>query len=176
MAASQKTPTTIHTVARAIEDHIAAHWQAILADNAAKLQDAYEKAGDLAYGTYLTLLFSAVHQQLRRDGLRAEPNLPGDFAISREWGVPTEDDEQRWMWSTIARHDGPPLGTIVTITFHDHTQFRLPRAPQIIAMDEVDAENVVATLARRSPVFAAAREAQIEIAEYLQSVEGGDEG
>ena len=36
---------------------------------------------------------------------------PGDFAISREWGVPTQDDEPRWMWSTIARHDGLVMGT-----------------------------------------------------------------
>lgn len=87
MSATTNT-TAIHTVARAIEAHIAAHWQAIRDDNTAKLRDAYEKAGDIAYGTYLTLLFSPAHQQLRRDGLRAAPSLPGDFEISREWGVP----------------------------------------------------------------------------------------
>lgn len=171
--ATLHSAAAIHTVARAIEAHIAAHWRAILNDNAEKLPDAYEKAGDMAYGTYLTLLFSPVHRWLRRDGLRAAPSLPGDFEISREWGVPEGNDEQRWMWSTIERQDGPPLGTIVTITFHDHTQFRLPRAPQIIALADVGAEAVVTALSARSADFRAAREARIEIAEYLASLEDG---
>lgn len=75
------------------------------------------------------------------------------------------------MWSTIEQQDGSPLGTIVTITFHDHTQFRLPRAPQIIALTEVGEEAVVAALSARSADFRTAREARIEIAEYLQSLE-----
>lgn len=125
----------------------------------------------MAYGTHLTLLFSPIHRQLRSAGLHATPSLPGDFAISREWGVPTQDDEQRWMWSTIEASDGTALASIVTLTFHDHTRFRLPRAPQIIALTDVGKEAVVAALSRRSANFGAAREASIEIAEYLQRLE-----
>ncbi len=165
------TDRDIHTIARAIEAHIAAHWQPILDENAEKLRDAYAKAGDMAYGTYLTLLFSPIHRQLRSAGLHAAPSLPGDFEISREWGVPTQDDEQRWMWSTIETTAGAALGTIVTLTFHDHTRFRLPRPPQIIALPEVGKDAVVAALSHRSANFGAAREASIEIAEYLQSQE-----
>jgi hypothetical protein len=165
------TGQDIHAIARAIEAHIAAHWEALLHEHDAKLRDAYEKAGDMAYGTYLTLLFNPVHRQLRSSGLHAAPSLPGNFEISREWGVLTQDDEQRWMWSTIETTTGAALGTIVTITFHDHTRFRLPRAPQIIALKEVGKEAVVAALAQRSANFGAAREASIEIAEYLQSLE-----
>lgn len=176
MEPAQPVPTIaagrdIHAIARAIEAHIATQWAALLHEHDAKLRDAYEKAGDMAYGTYLTLLFSPVHRQLRSAGLRATPSLPGDFEISREWGVPTQDDEQRWMWSTIETIDGAALGTIVTITFHDHTRFRLPRAPQVIALTEVGKEAVVAALSQRSANFGAAREASIEIAEYLQSLE-----
>jgi len=176
MEQAQSTPAIvagqgIHTIARAIEAHIAAHWEALLHEHDEKLRDAYAKAGDMAYGTYLTLLFSPVHRQLRSAGLHAAPSLPGDFEISREWGVPTQNDEQRWMWSTIETLDGVALGTIVTLTFHDHTRFRLPRAPQIIALTEVGKDAVVAALSQRSVNFGAAREASIEIAEYLQSLE-----
>lgn len=159
----------IHAVARAIEAEVAARWEVILREHEAKLRDAYAKAGDMAYGTYLTLLFSPVQGQLRRDGLRASPSLPGDFELSREWGAATEDDQQRWMWSTIETAAGAALGTIVTITFHDHTRFRLPRAPQVLALAEVGEAAVVAALAARSADFRAAREARIEIAEYLAS-------
>jgi hypothetical protein len=161
----------IHALGRAIDAYIAANWETILREHDEKLRDAYEKAGDMAYGTYLTLLFSPVHQQLRRDGLRAVPSLPGDFDISREWGAATEDDQQRWMWSTIEAASAAPLGTIVTIVYHDHTRFRLPRRPAIIALPETGKDAVVAALSRRSADFAAAREASIEIAEYLQGLE-----
>lgn len=164
----------MHAVARGIEAHIAAHWRAVFDEHRDKLRDAYEKAGDVAYGTYLTLLFSPVHRELRRAGLRAAPQLPGDFDSSREWGVEAQDDEQRWMWSTINTAAGEPLGTIVTIVFHDHTRFRVPRRPQIIALAETGKEAVVAALAGRSTDFAAAREASIEIAEYLRSQKNGE--
>ena len=161
----------IRALGRAIEDHIAATWDTILREHDEKLRDAYEKAGDMAYGTYLTLLFSPVHQQLRRHGLRAVPSLPGDFDLSREWGAATEDDQQRWMWSTIEVAGAAPLGTIVTLVYHDHTRFRLPRRPAIIALPETGKEATVVALSRRSADFAAAREASVEIAEYLQGLD-----
>jgi hypothetical protein len=59
----------------------------------------------------------------------------------------TGTDQQRWMWSTIrGMEDGEPLGTIVTIVFHDHTQFRIPRSPQIIALLETSKETIVEAL------------------------------
>lgn len=162
----------MHAVARWIAAHIEANWQPVFDENRDKLRDAYHKAGDVAYGSYLTYLFQPVHARLREVGLRPVPPLPGDFDSSREWGVAARNDEQRWMWSTITAASGEPLGTIVTVIFHDHTQFHVPRQPQIIALTETGKEAVVEALSRRSADFARAREASIEIAEFLESPEG----
>lgn len=165
------TQTDIFAIGREIEAYVAGEWQSILDENREKLEDAYARAGDMAYGTYLDLLFRPVHRWLKDGGLRAEPKLPGDFDVSREWGNADQTDQQRWMWSTIETQAGAPLGTIVTITPHDHTRFRVPRAPGVIALAETGMDAVVDALSRRSPDFAAAREASIEIAEYLAGLE-----
>lgn len=164
----------IFALARYIEGHIAENWQTLIQKNSAKLLDAYDRAGDMAYGTYLTMLFRPVHRQLKQAGLRPAPQLPGDFDISREWGTKEQTDQQRWMWSTINSAAGEPLGTIVTIVFHDHTQFRIPRQPQVIALPETGKEAVVAALSHCSADFKTAREAKIEIEEYLRSLESHD--
>jgi hypothetical protein len=159
----------IFAIARYMEEYIAENGSAVLERNLAKLQDAYAKAGDAAYGTYCNLLFRPLQKALKEAGFRPVPRFPGDFEISREWGVPDETDQQRWMWSTIQGEGGEPIGTIVTVIFHDHTRFRIPRAPQVIALAEVSQEAVVDALSRRSDDFKNAREASIEIAEYLAS-------
>ena len=93
--------TDIFALAEEFESTIAATWEKVLQKNAAKLKDAYERGGDMAYGTYLDSLFRPIHKRLRELGLKVKPRLPGDFNISREWGVPDETDQQRWMWSTV---------------------------------------------------------------------------
>ncbi len=160
----------------AVEAYIAAHidsnWERLLQKNQARLLDAYQRAGDQAYGTYLDMVFRPAHKALRQAGLKPHPRLPGKFDISREWGQnPEETDQQRWMWSTLARLvSGEALGTLVTITYHDHTRFYIPRAPGIFAIPEFGKEAVVAALSERSTDFRQAREASIEVAEYLASL------
>ncbi|MCM3240648.1 DUF6022 family protein [Heyndrickxia oleronia] len=160
----------IDTIAQYIEGHIRENWQTVLLEKRDQLQEAYNEGGDMAYGTYLNLLFLVIHKQLKEAGLRPEPRFPGDFDISREWG---EDDSerQRWMWSTVHSSNGEPLGTIVTIVFHDHMQFRVPRKPQIIALSETSKEDVVAALSLRSYDFKHALEFTVEYEEYLRSLE-----
>ena len=69
--------------------------------------------------------------------------------------------------------NGAPLGTLVTIIYHDHTQFRLPRPPHLFALAEVGEEAVVAALSARSAEFRRALPFTEEYALYLQSLEGG---
>ncbi len=161
----------IHALGRHIEEHIANTWQTLLQTNHEKLLDAYNRAGDMAYGTFLDLLFRPIHRQIKQAGLRLEPKLPGDFDISREWGTQEETDQQRWMWSTVTTAGGEALGTIVTITHHDHTRFHVPRRPEIIALTATGKEVVVEALSQRSTDFAQAREFTVEYAEYLRSQE-----
>jgi hypothetical protein len=164
---SKESP--IAAIGKYIEDHIAENWQNVLQNNREKLLEAYREAGDMAYGTYLNLLFLTVHKQFKEAGLRPEPRFPGDFDISREWGSKEQTDQQRWMWSTVYSESGESLGTIVTVVFHDHTQFRVPRSPQIIALNEVGKEDVVAALSLRSHDFKHALEFTAEYEEYLRN-------
>jgi hypothetical protein len=161
----------IYAIAQYIENHIAANWQILLQKHRDKLLRGFNKAGDMAYGAYLNFLFRPVHQQLKQVGLRPEPRFPGDFSISREWGNPEETDQQRWMWSIIESTAGESLGTIVTIIFHDHTQFRLPQKPQIIALTQTSKEAVVEALSQRCADFKNAIEFNIWYEEYLQTLE-----
>ncbi|EYF06137.1 DUF6022 family protein [Chondromyces apiculatus] len=162
----------VQALGRAIERHVEESWAALLDTHQDRLGYVYERSGDQAYGVYADLLFKPVHQALRQAGLRATPKLPGEFDISREWGNADESDQQRWMWSTIrpakGAQDEAPLGTIVTILFHDHTRFRLPRRPQVLALVEVGKEAVAEALSRRSDEFRKALEFSVAYAEYLK--------
>ena len=168
---SENKNSNIFAIAQYIDTHIAANWQTLIEKNIDKLVDVFNRAGDMAYGMYLGWLFLPVHKQLKEAGLRPKPRFPGDFNISREWGTKEETDQQRWMWSTIESTEGKSLGTIVTITFHDHTQFRVPQKPQIIALTETSKEAVVEALSHRSADFKNALEFKIEYEEYLRSLE-----
>jgi Family of unknown function (DUF6022) len=161
--------SNIFILAQYIEGHIAANWQTLLQKHNDKLLRVFNKAGDMAYGAYLNFLFRPIYMQLKQVGLYPEPRFPGDFSISREWGNKEETDQQRWMWSTIKSTEGKSLGTIVTITFHDHNQFRIPQKPQIIALAETSKDTVVKALSQLSADFENAREFQVEYEEYLQN-------
>jgi hypothetical protein len=162
--------TDIDAIARYLENHIALNWQILLQKHHEKLLRAFNKAGDMAYGVYLNFLFRPIHQQLKLVGLRPQPRFPGDFSISREWGNQEETEQQRWMWSAIASTEGL-LGTIVTIIFHDHTQFRIPQQPQIIALTQTSKEAVEEALSQHCAEFKNAIEFNVWYAEYLQSLE-----
>ncbi|WP_315789221.1 DUF6022 family protein [Fischerella sp. JS2] len=164
----------IFTIAQYVEEHITENWQILIQKNIDKLVNVFNRAGDMAYGMYLGWLFLPIHKQLKQVGLRAQPRFPGDFSISREWGNQEETDQQRWMWSTIKSTKGESLGTIVTITFHDHTQFRVPQKPQIIALTETSKEAVVEALSHRCANFRNALEFKIEYEEYLRTSKSQD--
>lgn len=157
----------IYAIAQYIEGHIAENWQTLIQKNIDMLLNIFTRSDDMAYKAYFNLLFRPVHKQLKQEGLFASPRLPGDINISREWGTEEENNRQRWAWSTINSAEGEPLGSIVTIMFHEHPQFCIPRQPQIIALTETSKEAVVEVLSDRSADFKNAPEAWIEIEEYM---------
>ncbi|RXZ84877.1 hypothetical protein EBB07_02345 [Paenibacillaceae bacterium] len=159
----------IEAIAGYIGNYIREEAQAVLHNNQERLLKAYNEAGDAAYGTYLNLLFLPIHKQFKKMGFRLDPHLPGNFDISREWGNEEQTEQQRWMWSTVYSSNGTALGTLVTIVYHDHSQFRIPRLPQIIALSEIGKVDVVAALSLRSPEFEEALEFTLEYERYLQS-------
>jgi Family of unknown function (DUF6022) len=147
----------IAAVCTAADDWIASHWQTILNANSRRLTEAFVRAGDKAYGTYLGLLLRPVMRALAEADLAVYPRLPGSFPDSREWGNGDESEQQRWFWSSVTRlGDDHRLGTIVTVVHHDHQRFRLPYRPRVFGIDAVGIDAVEAALCRHSADFAAA--------------------
>jgi hypothetical protein len=164
---AKKENSDIFAIAKYIESHIDANWEILLQKHHDKLLRTFNQAGDMAYGVYLNFLFRPVHTQLKQINLYPKPRFPGDFSISREWGNKEETNQQRWMWSTITSTAGDSLGTIVTITFHDHNEFRIPEKPGIMALAQISKDAVVEALSQLSVDFQNAREFQVEYEEYL---------
>ena len=69
------------------------------------------------------------------------PSFPGTLSTSREWGPPEE--RERWMWSVVRPAQGAPVGTLVVRLVHDHTQFRIPPPPGVLAVKETEADAIV---------------------------------
>jgi hypothetical protein len=158
----------VHTISQHIQSQIDAHWKATLEQNAAKLEDAYARAGDMAYGTYLGLLFRPINRQLKAAGFKLEPDLPGDLDLSREWGNGIDEtQQQRWMWSLIRRENGEPVGAIAVVIFHDHSGFKLPQAPLVVALKQASNAEVVEALSAQQPTFGEAKAFTVEVEEYL---------
>ncbi|MBV9786704.1 MAG: hypothetical protein JOZ51_00910 [Chloroflexi bacterium] len=166
---TESSEPAIFAIGRFIEAQIAENWQRVLETRHDRLIDTYHRLGEMVYGAYGEFLFRPIRQEIKQAGFRLAPRLPGEFDISREWG--TEEDRQRWMWSTVSTADGTAIGTIVVKYYHDHTEFRVPRPPAILALTETGKDAVVDALSRHSSDFNQAIEASIEIAEYLRSLE-----
>jgi hypothetical protein len=164
-------PADIHTLAAWADAHLEARWQGVLTEYRDKLDNAYAKAGDMAYGTYQHLLFRPIKRALREAGFSTQPALPGDFGRSREWGNADETHQERWMWSVVTGLDGTPLGTLVHVVPHDHSQFRIPQHPSIFGLTQTDLPDIEAALNGLSPYFAAAQPFDEWYAGYLAGQE-----
>ena len=60
-----------------LERHIQAGWLAVLDAKRAKLLDAYERIGEMAYGAYMEFLIRPLRRQMKRAGLRLDQHFPG---------------------------------------------------------------------------------------------------
>ncbi len=138
--------TTIETIASYIQQYIDEQWQQVLQKNQEEFERIYDKAGESAYGTYAQRLFRPVREQLKQAGLLSEPGFPGTLSTSLEWG-PFEARE-RWMWSVLRPAQGAPIGTMVIRLAHDHTRFRIPSPPGVLALKETDASAIVQAVSR----------------------------
>lgn len=163
-----RIPHDIQAIGVYAKRHVDTNWKAVLAKNTAKLDDAFARGGDMAYGTYLGLLLRPLMRSLAGSGLTASPRLPGQFDISREWGNSDETQQQRWMWSLVLDSENRNLGTLVTVIHHDHSRFRLPQPPEIFAIAENTKQQIVEALSQRSDGFREALEFNEWYANYLR--------
>lgn len=162
--------SSISSIAIFIQEHMEQNWEVILRNHPLKLLKAYEEMSEAAYGIYFQLLLKPVVQKLREAGFRMRPRLPGNLNISREWGE--EHHRERWIWTAIKYPDGSDCGTIVTVIFHDHTDFRIPEMPRVRALNVTSNQEVIKALSFISPEFAQAKDTRTEYAEYLKNISG----
>jgi hypothetical protein len=138
----EQSEVTIQTLASYIQQSIEEQWQLLLQQNWEKLLQIYDTAGEGAsYGTYAHLLFRPFSLQLKQAGFSSSPSFPGSLPTSREWGPPEE--RERWMWSVVRDSQGAPVGALVVRLVHDHTRFRIPSAPSILALKETNTSAIV---------------------------------
>lgn len=148
---------SIETLAQSCARWFDTVWLHAWENHEARLHRAFANAGDRAYGAYLSLLLRPLLRQFSQAGLVTYPLLPGSLLDSREWGNGAQTEQQRWFWCAVGLLDHDmPLGTLVTVLHHDHTRFRLPRAPEIFGLAATGLQNVEKELGRRSPDFACA--------------------
>jgi hypothetical protein len=143
---SGRDGTEIQALAHYIQQNVDGRWQRVLEDNRGEFRHKYDELGEPAYGVFASILFRPIREQLESASFISEPRFPGTLAASEEWG-PMEERE-RWMWSVVRREREAALGTVVVRLFHDHTQFRLPRPPEIFALNETDAEAIGREISR----------------------------
>lgn len=139
----------------------------LVAADDADWQKCFREIGDAAYGRFNALVFKPVREAMAFAGLKPVPQFPGSFQSSREWGNADESHQQRWFLTCIKAAGGSPLGTIAIGSHHDHTRFRLPRSPEVIAVSAVRRREVIELLTELMPEFGEAPEFREWYAQYL---------
>ena len=130
---SAQDQNTVQTLADYVQDHVHKQWRQVLEENQEELRRLYDEAGETAYRVFSRKLLRPVQEQFDRAGVLSEPRFPGTLSASKEWG-PVEG--------------GEPLGALVVGLFHDHTRFRIPRSPSVLALKETDADAIVRAVVR----------------------------
>ncbi|GCE11547.1 DUF6022 family protein [Tengunoibacter tsumagoiensis] len=91
-----------------------------------------------------------VADELKEAGFTCNPMFPGTFPLSREQWGPQEERERR-SWCVLHQQQTEDLGTLVTSFFHDHTRFRIPRQPVILASTLTD-HTIIAQMIEKSAI------------------------
>jgi hypothetical protein len=128
---------SVEPLADHITQRLAERWEPVLAERRATLEEMFEKHADVAYGTYSRRLMEPIRgdlDELAAGGYTVEPAYPGSFRDSVE-PMTAPEERVRTFWTVVSR-DGEPLGALLLRFFHDHSRFRVPRAPQVRALEE----------------------------------------
>lgn len=146
---ASKQEVTIHTLASYLREFIQERWEPVLQENLPELLQLFEKAGEPTYGVYGQKLLGPVFEQIQKAGfsLQGGRGTPPTQSVEY-WGPPEE--RERCAWYLVKQADGNALGTLVYRFFHDHTRFRVPRAPAIVALQETEESAILSRLSRAS--------------------------
>lgn len=144
-----KREVTIHIIASYLREFIQERWEPVLQENLPELLQLFEEVGEVTYGVYLRKLMGPAFEQLEQTGFSLQGGSGAPPTQSVEyWGPPEE--RERCAWYLVKQADGSLLGTIVYRAFHDHTRFRITRAPGILALQETEESAILSQLSRAS--------------------------
>lgn len=131
------TGRTIETTAAYVQQFVNEHYLQVLQRHRQELEELFVRVGEPTYARYSQELFQPVSDELQQAGLICDPSFPGTFPLSREQWGPQEERERRF-WCVLHQPQAEDLGTLITSLFHDHTRFRIPRQPVVLAFAQTD--------------------------------------
>jgi hypothetical protein len=131
---------SIQAIAEFLDHYVAGTWEMVLEVNLEELQSVFAKAGDRAYGVYILRFMNPVFEQLKDSNFLVKEGFNLSESIE-QWGSP--EQRERCAWYVIKRADGASIGTLVLQVFHSHTQFNVPLAPRIFALEETEKEEII---------------------------------
>lgn len=136
-------------LAENIRQQVEARWRPVLEEHRKELEAAFEQRADAAYAVYSRMLLDPIGselQELRAGGYTVEPEFPGSFRDSAEPDT-APDERVRSFWCLVSRDD-QPVGALVYRLFHDHSRFRVWRAPVVTALPLTEPAEVRAAVSR----------------------------
>jgi hypothetical protein len=139
---------TIETVATYVQQYIDAHWQEVMEQHRPVLEEIFARAAEQVYARYSQELFQPLTAEFKQASLTCDPTFPGTIPLSREQWGPQEERERRF-WCVLHQENEGILGPLLTCYFHDHTRFRIPRSPRVVASEQTN-HIVIALMVERS--------------------------
>ncbi|WP_157507571.1 DUF6022 family protein [Ktedonobacter racemifer] len=127
----------IETIATYVQQYVDAHWQEVVEQHRSALEAIFARAAEQVYARYSQELFQPLSAELKQAGLTCDPGFPGTIPFSREQWGPQEERERRF-WCVLCQENEDILGTLLICYFHDHTQFRIPRSPLMLASEQTN--------------------------------------
>lgn len=141
---AKKREITITVIAKYMQHYIQESIQSSWKEQYEENFNMYQEINEAAYGVFGRAFFKLAHTQFTQAGFTVDANMFGNLSTSLEqWGPPEE--RERCMWSVVKR-GAEPIGTLVVRFFHDHTQFRLPYIPDVLALKETEHNDIVQAL------------------------------
>ncbi len=132
----------------------------ILKENEKAYLDAYPELEDATYGLYANHLLTPIWKELEKAGYRSFGEVKEDDYLIAEclnfrnsiekekWGSGDGDQCSRIFWIVIENEQQKQIGTLLYEMFHSHLQFKVPDAPKITALKDVERKQITTTILR----------------------------
>lgn len=137
---AKKREVTIQTLGNYLRQYVQQDFAPFWKEHYKEYLEIHKKAGDPTYGHLGRAFFGPALKQFVAAGYQVALDFQGELS---QWGPPEVRERCRW---SVVMHDSKPIGTLVIRYFYDQTQFRMPYAPDILALPEVEAEDIIAAL------------------------------